>query len=73
MAEAGIRVEFYSFHVKGERKPLLEHPNCLSDHFIRPPQQRRRDRQAERLRGLEVYDELELGGLLDGKSPGLVP
>src|SRR5882672_7599161 len=28
------------------------------------------DRQAERLRGLEVDDELQLGGLLDGQVTG---
>src|SRR5438034_399862 len=37
------------------------------------PQQRRRDRQAERLGGLEVDDELELLGLLDGHVAGLGP
>ena len=40
---------------------------ALLDHFIRPPQHRRRDRQAERLRSLEVDDKLKLGGLLDGE------
>src|SRR5882724_2526296 len=60
MAEAGIRVEFYSLHVKGGLKPLLEHPNCLLNDLIRPPQQRRRDREAEGLGGLEVDDQLEL-------------
>jgi hypothetical protein len=29
------------------------------DHLVRPQQHRRRDRQAERLGGLEVDDELE--------------
>ena len=37
------------------------------DQLIRPPQQRRRDRQAERLGGLHVDDQHELGGLLDGQ------
>src|SRR5437667_4520693 len=37
------------------------------DHLIRPQQQRRRDREAEGFRRLQVYDELELGRLLDGK------
>jgi hypothetical protein len=41
------------------------------NHLIRPLQDRRRDRQAERLGGLEVDDELELGGLLDRKLGGL--
>jgi hypothetical protein len=36
-----------------------------------PAQQRRRDRQAERLRGLEVDDQLELGRLLDWEIAGL--
>src|SRR5580704_14499229 len=42
----------------------------LLDHLIRPLQERRRDREAEGLGGLEVDDELELGGLLDGKVAG---
>src|SRR5438034_831754 len=37
------------------------------DDLIRPQQQRRRDRQTERLGGLEVNHELELRGLLDGE------
>jgi 2-polyprenyl-6-methoxyphenol hydroxylase-like FAD-dependent oxidoreductase len=36
------------------------------DHLIRAQQQRRRDRQTEGLRGLEVDDQLEFGRLLDG-------
>jgi hypothetical protein len=43
----------------------------LLDHLIRPPEERRRDRQAEGLRGLEVDHQLELGGLLDGEIAGL--
>src|SRR5882724_5141305 len=39
----------------------------LLDHLIRPRQQRRRDRQAEGLGGLEVDDQLELRRLLDGQ------
>jgi hypothetical protein len=39
----------------------------LIDHLIRPQQQRRRDREAERLRGLEVDNEVELGRLLNRK------
>ena len=38
---------------------------------IRPLQQRRRDRQAEGLGGLEVDDQLELRRLLDGQVGGL--
>src|SRR5215470_13199175 len=39
--------------------------------LIRPRQHRRRDGQAERLGGLEVDDELELGRLLDREIGGL--
>src|SRR5262249_55067368 len=35
--------------------------------LIRPLQERRRDRQPERLPGLDVDDQLELGGLFDGE------
>src|SRR5258708_14039007 len=45
----------------------------LLDHRIRPLQERRRDRQAERLGGLEVDDQLELGRLLDGEISRLGP
>src|SRR5262249_23556388 len=41
------------------------------NYLIRPRQQRRRDGQAEGLGGLEVDDQLELGGLLDGEVGGL--
>jgi hypothetical protein len=41
--------------------------------FIRPRQHRGRDRQAEGLVGLQVDDELELGRLSMGRSPGLAP
>jgi hypothetical protein len=39
----------------------------LLDHLIRAPQERRRDRQAERLGRLEVDHQLELRRLLDGQ------
>ena len=38
----------------------------LLDHLIRPLQERGRDREAERLGGLEVDHQLELRGLFDG-------
>ena len=49
------------------QKPYVIVPSRFRplDHLIRPPQHRRRDRQTERLRGLEIDGELELGGLLD--------
>jgi hypothetical protein len=43
----------------------------LLDHLVRPRQQRRRDREAEGLGGLEVDHQLELRGLLDGQVGGL--
>src|SRR6266446_1513120 len=39
----------------------------LLNHLIRPLQERRRDGQAEGLGGLEVDDQFEGRGLLDGK------
>jgi hypothetical protein len=39
----------------------------LLDHLIRPAQQRWRDREPEGFGGLEVDDQLELGGLLNGE------
>ena len=41
------------------------------DHVIRPLQERLRDLQPEGLGGLEVDDQLELCGLLDGQVGGL--
>src|SRR5258707_15544723 len=40
------------------------------DHLIRPLQERRWNRQAEGLGGLEVDDQLELRRLLDGQVAG---
>ena len=41
------------------------------DDLVRAREQRRRDREPERLRCLEVDHQLELGRLLDGKITGL--
>jgi hypothetical protein len=43
---------------------LVEH--ALLDDLVRSPEHRRRDGQPERLRGLEVDDELKFRELLDG-------
>src|SRR5439155_17477767 len=43
----------------------------LLDDLVRPEQERLRHRESERLGGLEVDDQLELGRLLDGQIPGL--
>src|SRR5262249_60804762 len=50
---------------RAEETEAIGYP--LFDHLIRPQQQRRRDGEAEGLGGLQIDDELELGGLLDGK------
>jgi hypothetical protein len=58
-----------------EAKPLSparqEEQHALLDHLVRPQEERLRDRQPERFRGLEVDDQFELRGLLDGKVSGL--
>src|SRR5260370_982275 len=49
----------------GRTRRLAGLARILLDYLIRPLQERRRDRQSESLGGLEVDDQLELGGLLD--------
>src|SRR5712692_9313803 len=53
--------------LKGSASSTLSRTPSLLDHLIGPLQERRRDREAEGLGGLEVDHELELGGLLHGK------
>jgi hypothetical protein len=48
----------------------VEFHQVLLDHLIRPRQQRRRDREAEGLGGLEIDDEFERRGLLDREVGG---
>src|SRR5258708_38566079 len=43
----------------------------LFDHLVGQREQRRRDGQAERLRGLEIYDQLEFARLYHGQFRGL--
>src|SRR3989442_8374367 len=45
----------------------------LLNDLVRPPQQRRWDRQPERPGGLEIDDQLELRRLLDGQIGWLGP
>src|SRR5262245_18978282 len=45
-------------------------PSFSLDDMVRSEQQRRRDREAERLCRSEIDDQLELRGLLDRKIPG---
>ena len=52
-----------------ESAALVE--QALLDDLVRAHQERLRDREAERLRGLEVDDQLELGRLLDRQVGGL--
>src|SRR6266446_2547851 len=49
------------------RTALTKPPFSWINHLIRPLQERRRDREAKGLRGLEVDDQLEFLGLLDGE------
>src|SRR5262245_24422346 len=49
----------------------IEH--ALLDHLVCPQQHRLRNRQTQRLRRLEVDDEFELCGLLDGQIGWLGP
>jgi hypothetical protein len=50
-----------------QRNYVERYSRCSSpDHFIRLEQDGGRNRQTERLGGLEVDDQLKLGGLLDG-------
>ena len=44
---------------------------ALLNHFIRPKQDRLRDRQVERFGGLEIDDEIEFRRLLDRQVAGL--
>jgi hypothetical protein len=46
-------------------------PRQLFDHRVGGGQQRLRNGETERLRGLEIDDEIEFGGLQDRKVGGL--
>jgi hypothetical protein len=46
-------------------------PTDLFDHIVSLGEQRGRDGEAERIRGLAIYDEFEFGRLLNGQVGGL--
>src|SRR5262249_34988240 len=48
-------------------------PSPLFDHLVGSGEQRRRHLEAERLRGYQIDDEVELCRLLDGEFAGLRP
>jgi hypothetical protein len=54
-------------------RPAASVEHALLDDLIRPNQERLRDGDAKRLGGLDVDDQLELRGLLDGQIAGLRP
>jgi hypothetical protein len=52
------------------RFPETGHSRRLLDYPVRTHQYRLRDRDAKRLGGLQIYDQLELRRLLDGQITG---
>ena len=48
-------------------------PTDLFDHIVSLGEQRGRYGEAERIRGLAIYDEFEFGRLLNGQVGGLAP
>src|SRR5882672_4984312 len=68
--------EYVAFCCPRSERPWRTESNsaidrALLNHLIRALQERRRDRQPEGLRGLEVDDQLELSRLFDGEIGGL--
>jgi hypothetical protein len=45
--------------------PIADIPACSFDYLVGAPEKRHRDREPERLGGLEVQDQLDLGRMLN--------
>src|SRR4030095_10364987 len=67
MPQSGRTPPMRFISLSSRQFPVQRH---VSIHLIRPRQQRRRDRKAEGLRGLEVEDELKLRRLYDRQVGG---
>src|SRR6266700_1225559 len=52
----------------------MQHGVCndLLDHLVSAAEQRERDSEAKSLSGLEIYEQLDFGGLLDRQITGLL-
>jgi hypothetical protein len=55
---------------RSELGPLARHRARSFDHFVGAGEQRRRYFEAQRLRSLQIYDQLEARWLLDWKVAG---
>src|SRR4051794_23740390 len=51
---------------------LSQQHSCSFDHLVGAGEQRCRDREAERLSGLEIDHQFEFGWLQDGQVPGIL-
>ena len=61
-SDAGHRAPRTVLRMAGIRKPSQKQSSAISlDDLVGGGKQGRRDREAERLRSLQVYDELEFG------------
>jgi hypothetical protein len=56
-----------------QRTYALQYTGSLFDHLVSGSEQRRWNSEAERLRSLEIDDQLEFGWLLDRQEPGFAP
>src|SRR3989442_14811467 len=71
-----LRENMAHAYVSHNRRLVRRSPGyetVLLDHLVRPQQQRRRNRQPERLGRLEFYQQLKPRGLLDWQVARLGP